>query len=393
MPEPVVLSGTLWLVVAPPVVGFVSLLARQLAAARGATGRDPERWSQRVGMGSVVLSSGATLGHALRIGRAGGEGLSEPLGAAIAWSGAGSSLIFDTLSATACGLACAVAMAVAVRLARRPVAQRSPRLWMWLQLALGGALLSFLADGFLVTLLGWTAVVASGAWLAGWTDPRSGAARATRGALAVVALLFGAVASSSGAATGSLVAVLVAVAAMSASTPPPGAPLAPAALACGASGGLVGPYLLLRLTLQDALAPGAAHLVMAAGGAMLVGVALGAWLCPPGAARWLAVAGGAPAGATCISLGADGVDGGLLVLVSAALAAALLLLAADARKVPDGGSPAKDPEAALLRHMPEAAGHLLSSFERWIVDAIGGAAVALAHASAWALSKIDARRP
>ncbi len=126
---------------------------------------------------------------------------------------------------------------------------------------------------------------------------------------------------------------------------------------------------------------------------MLAGVALRALLEPAGPSRWLALVGGAPAGVTCISLGADGAKGGLLVLVSAGLAAALLLLTADARRLLEGARPAKDPEGALLGHLPEAAGLLLLSFERWVVDAIGGAVIALGHASAWALSKIDARRP
>jgi len=52
-----------------------------------------------------------------------------------------------------------------------------------------------------------------------------------------------------------------------------------------------------------------------------------------------------------------------------------------------------DLEAALLVGAPEAAGALLLSFERWVVDAIGGAVVVLARASAWALSTLDARRP
>jgi hypothetical protein len=389
------LSRTLWLVVAPPIAGFVWLVAKELADARRALGRDADRWSLRVGIGSVALSSGATLGHALRLARAPAdeEGLSQPLGASIEWSGAGSALRFDTLSATACGLACAVALAVAALLATRAAAQGSRRAWAWLQLALAGALLSFLADGFVITLLGWTGVAASAAWLAGWADVRSGATRATRGALAVLALLFGAVSSAaSGATTGSLIAMLVAVAAISAATPPPGGPFALAALGCGATSGLAGPYLLLRLAATAPPSSGAASLIIVAGVAMLFGVGARAMLGRGGPARLLALVGGAPAGVTCISLGSDGVKGGLLVLVSSGLAAALLLLAADARKALDGGPPAKDPATALLGHLPEAGGHLLLRFERWVVDAIGGAALALAHASAWALSKIDARR-
>jgi hypothetical protein len=89
----------------------------------------------------------------------------------------------------------------------------------------------------------------------------------------------------------------------------------------------------------------------------------------------------------------------LLVLVSAGLAAALLLLTAAARGVTAEaadakGAPARrDLEDALFARAPADAGVLLLSFERWVVDAIGGAIAALFHASAWALSRIDGRRP
>jgi hypothetical protein len=408
MPEPMALSRTLWLVVAPPIVGFVTLLARDLAAHRrqSPAGRlaagaetetlaaDAELWARRAGVGSVVLASGATLGQALRLVRepAGTEAIVQPLGAASGPYDPGSGLRFDSLSATACALACAVALAVAAYLATRT--QRDRRVWAWLQLALAGGLLSFLADGFVTLITGWTVVAAAAAWLAGWSDPRAGATRATRGALAVLALLFGAVSSAAaGATTGPVIAFLVAVAAMSASTPPAGAPRALAAVACGATTGLVGPFLLLRLAVLAPPPPAAASLVTVAGVVMLAFVALHAFLEPVGPSRWLALVGGAPAGVTCISLGADGAKGGLLVLASAGLAAASLLLTADARRLPEGLRPAKDPEAALLGHLPEVAGVLLLSFERWVVDAIGGAAIAVGHASAWALSKIDARRP
>ena len=396
MPEPMALSRTLWLVVTTPFASFVWSLARELADARHGSGNDADPWPRRLGVGSVVVASGATLGHVLRLARApeGTTALVEPLGVVAGQPHAGAGLRFDFLSATACGLACAVAVAVATFLATCPARQRSRRLWAWLELALAGGLLSFLADGFVAVLLGWTAVAAAAAWLAGWTDPRAGAARATRGGLAIVALLFGAVSSAGdGATTASLVAFLVAIAAMSASTPPAGAPRALAALGCGAATGLVGPFLLLRLADLGSSPHGAATLVVVAGIVMLGGVGLRAFSGPPGPSRWLALVGGAPVGVTCISLGADGEKGGLLVLVSASLTAALLLLTADARGLPADAKAARDPESALLTHMPEAAGILLLSFERWVVDAIGGAAVVVARASAWSLSKIDARRP
>jgi hypothetical protein len=406
MPESMALSRTLWLVVAPPIAGFVTLLAKDLTAHRSPAGRlavgaeaeslaaRAESWARRAGVGSVVLASGATLGQALRLARepAGTEAIVQPLSAPSGPYDPGSGLRFDSLSATACALACAVALAVATYLATR--AQRDRRVWAWLQLALAGGLLSFLGDGFATLITGWTIVAAAAAWLAGWSDARAGAARATRGALAVMALLFGAVSSTAvGATTGPLVAFLIAVAAMSASTPPSGAPRALAAVACGAATGLVGPFLLLRLAVLAPPPAGAASLVTVAGVVMLALVGVRALLEPAGPSRWLALVGGAPAGVTCISLGADGAKGGLLVFTSAGLAAAVLLLTADARRLPEGTRAAKDPEGALLGHLPEAAGVLLLSFERWVVDAIGGAAIAVGHASAWALSKIDARRP
>jgi hypothetical protein len=395
MPEPMALSRTLWLVIAPPLASSGWMLARELAGARLRVGDGTDPWTRRVGVGSVVLASGATLGHVLRIARAPADttALVEPLGVAAGPLQAGASLRFDFLSAAACGLACAVAIAVATFLATRPTAQRSRRLWAWLELALAGGLLSVLADGFVPVLLGWTLVSAAAAWLAGWTDPRSGAARATRGALAIVSLLFGAVSTAdAGPTTTSLVAFLVAVAAMSASIPPVGAPRTLAALGCGAATGLVGPFLLLRLAHLAPPLPGAATLVTVAGIVMLAGVGLRAVSLPPGPSRWLALIGGAPAGVTCISLGADGEKGALPVLVCASLTAALLLLTSAARGISGDAKPASDPEGALLGHLPEAAGVLLLSFERWVVDAIGGAVVVLAHASAWALSKLDARR-
>jgi hypothetical protein len=60
-----------------------------------------------------------------------------------------------------------------------------------LQLALAGALVSFLADGFLTVAIGWALASAAGAWLAGWHDARLGAVVGTRGAAALGAMLFG----------------------------------------------------------------------------------------------------------------------------------------------------------------------------------------------------------
>jgi hypothetical protein len=60
-----------------------------------------------------------------------------------------------------------------------------------LQLALLGALVSFLADGFLTVAIGWALASAAGAWLAGWHDVGAGVVVGTRGAAALAAMLFG----------------------------------------------------------------------------------------------------------------------------------------------------------------------------------------------------------
>ncbi len=398
------LSRTLWLIVAPPFVGFVWQLVRQM---RVPGGRGLDTGSRRIGVGSVVLATGATLGHALRLARApsGTDAFAQSAAGAVHAGrlGAGIGLRLDRLSTTAALLACAVAVAVAALLASRKTDVRRGHPWAWLELSLAGALLSFLADGFVPMVAGWTIAAAAAAWLEGWADPRPGAVRATRGALAILALLLGAVSiddpGSPGATGFSTVAFLVAAAAMSAATPPAGAPFSLAALACGATTALLGPYLLLRLVLLAPMPSGAAPVVAIAGAAMLAAVARRALLAPPGAPRWLALVGGAPAGLTCLSLSADGEKGALLVLISAGLAAGLLLLTAAARgftidaaetKVPPAR---RDLEAALLARAPADAGVLLLSFERWVVDAIGGAIAVLSHASAWTLSRIDGRRP
>src|SRR5580704_10292800 len=196
MPERLALSRTLWLIVAPPVLGFVWQIARGFVRRGPQVGLDAsDPWARRVGVGSVVLSLGATLGQALRFARSaanvdalvqGGFG-----GAVVGPLDAVFGLRFDRLSIVACGVALLAAIAAGALLRARPSAQRPELFWAWLQLALAGGLLSFLADGLVMMLLGWAVAGASAAWLAGWTDARPGAVRATRVALAIVALLLG----------------------------------------------------------------------------------------------------------------------------------------------------------------------------------------------------------
>jgi hypothetical protein len=391
------LSRTLWLIVAPPLAGFVWQVARQL---RRKDRRRSDRWATRVGVGSVVLAGGATLGHALRLVRepAGTEALtaSASIGVDAGPLGVGLGLRFDALSGAASALACAAALAVAALQVSRKADAPEGRAWAWLDLSLAGGLLSFLAGDFLTLLAGWTLAAAAAAWLEGWSDPGRGAVRSTRGALAVLALLVGAVSHDDAGGPGAAVstaAFLVAIAAMSATPPPAGAPSSLVALACGGTTALVGPVLLLRLPALAPLGPGAGQALTVAGAAMLAVVVRRAVLTPAGPSRGLVLVGGAPAGLTCVAFGADGAKGGLFVLLSSGGIAALLLLAAAERGVPPAGARApRDLEAALLGQAPEDAGVLLLSFQRWVVEAIGGAIVVLTHASAWALSRIDERR-
>jgi hypothetical protein len=391
-------SRTLWLIVAPPLAGFAWQLVREIGRAPR-SGSD--RWSRRVGVGSVVLASGATFGHALRLARepAGTGALVQSATAAIDFGPLALhlGLRLDPVSGAVSGLACAAAMAVAAWLASRRADERGGPAWAWLELSVAGGLLSFLADDFMTMLAGWTLAGAAAAWLEGWIDPRRGAVRATRCALAVLALLVGAASHADPRAPLALapVAFLVAVAAMSASTLPAGAPLSLAAVGCGTTVGLIGPFLLLRLVAFAPMPSGAEPAVAIAGAVMLAMVGRRALLAPRGPLRWLVLVSGVPAGLTCMSYSSDGEKGGLFVLLSAGLVATLLLLVGAARGLPvDRPVPRvrRDLEAALLGRAPEAAGHLLLSFERWVIDATGGAIVVLSYASAWALSRIDGRR-
>jgi hypothetical protein len=305
-----------------------------------------------------------------------------------------------------------------------------------LELALVASLISFLSGGFVTMLLGWLLATGAGAWLAGWSDPTRGAVRATRGALGMAALLLGAslllraldgashvdtfasIGSSSGDPTLSFrelaasftgpsiderggagedgvglafAAFAVAALAMSASTPPAGAPLGLAAVASGATSSALGPFLRLRLNfLLPIVSRGNA--VIAAVGVILVAMAARRALnAPTGALRWIALVCGAPAGLTCISLGTDGPSGALLVLVCSGLVAALLAITAVRRGFSSSHWPAgrASVDDALLRDAPERAGALLMAFEHWVVDAVAGAAGVLLYASAWALNHFD----
>jgi len=117
--------------------------------------------------------------------------LFEPLarGARFGLLDAGVDLLLDERALAASGLACGITLAAAIALATRPPPTRGWRPWAWLQLALSGALLSFLADGFVTAAMGWALAGTAGAWLAGWRNAGAGVAVATRMALGIAAML------------------------------------------------------------------------------------------------------------------------------------------------------------------------------------------------------------
>jgi NADH-quinone oxidoreductase subunit L len=224
-----VFSRTLWLIVAWPLAGFAwqAMVARgRMARATSDVARRRARGSARnAGLACIALSAVSTLAHAAVLSRTpdGARALfqSIALGGRVGSLDAQVDLWFDPLSATFCSLACLVALAASAVAATNPQggaspsvppsAPRDPRVppplprrgpvrvehawqtWAWLQLSLAGALLSFLADGFIGTAMGWTMAGAAVSWLAGWHEPSSRAAviHAVRGVAATSAMLLG----------------------------------------------------------------------------------------------------------------------------------------------------------------------------------------------------------
>jgi hypothetical protein len=413
--SPAAPSHTLWFIVAPPLLAFAWQLARGLRGQGAAY--DP--WPRRVGLGSTLLASAALLGNEFGLAR-------TPLGTkALVETAVGGlrfdtlafafGLVFDRLAVAACTLACVVALAVGTLIATRRLDDRTWRPWAWLELALGGGLLSFLAGGLATTWLAWGITSAATTWLAGWTDTKAGAVRATRCALAAFGLLVGSSLLSGAAdtswsaarpffdavvdartASAALVALVLAGLAMSASTPRVGAPPLVAflgALDSGAVAGLVGPFLLLRLAALVPLSAHGAPMLIAAGAASLVFAARRARTAPAGLPRLVALAGGAPAGLTLIAISTDGAKGGSLVLVAAGMVSALLVVVAGAApNVANAANavPSRESfERAFLGHAPESGATLLMAFERWVVDSIAGSVTVLVRALAWTLVRFD----
>ncbi len=193
-----VLSRTLWLVLLGPLLGLFwqLLIARPRAArARGeALARELARTTVAGALG--VFASAATLAvHVARLlaAPAGQRALYDHVvsGARLPGLEAPLDLWLDERSATACGLVCVVACASAVRLASGDTLDRVWSRWAWLQLALLGALLAFLADGLVTVVAGWALAGAAGAWLAGWQDARVSVPAAAWAVVAGASVLVG----------------------------------------------------------------------------------------------------------------------------------------------------------------------------------------------------------
>jgi hypothetical protein len=196
-----VLSRTLWLLVVWPAVGLAwqVLISRpHMARARGQTAMRRALASARnAGVACIALALSSTFAHVVVLAGASEDGgaLFEHIasGPRFGQLDAQMDLLFDRLSATFCALACLIALGVAIVLAAGPPPNRGWRPWAWLQLSLGGALVTFVADGFVGTAMGWAMVAAAGAWLAGWNNTRGWTVAAMRGAIAIAAMLVGAV--------------------------------------------------------------------------------------------------------------------------------------------------------------------------------------------------------
>lgn len=194
----VVVSGTLWLLVVPLFLGLVFHAFGYIY--RGRSTRPPAGRTHAdalVGLGCVGLVTGSAFGHMLVVLRAptlgGAYSEAVPSGIRVAGADLGVALVLDWVSAALCAFACALVFAVAVWIAVRPPAERESSVWVALELTLAGALVSFVADGLIAVLIGWSLAIAAGAWLAGWKDPRSGVAAGARGSAALLALALGAV--------------------------------------------------------------------------------------------------------------------------------------------------------------------------------------------------------
>jgi hypothetical protein len=195
----VVLSRTLWLLVASPLLGlFLHAVVLGRGARQAGGGRpsqDTLALARIVGVWSVALAAAVALTHVAVLSRHRHHAtvLLEYVarGARIGSLDAPIALAFDALSAFACTLACIISLAAAAFVAWRPPSDGGWRELAWIELALSGALLAFLADGLVAMSFGWALSAAAIGWLAGGSDPKVGVLVATRSAFAMAALLLG----------------------------------------------------------------------------------------------------------------------------------------------------------------------------------------------------------
>jgi hypothetical protein len=194
-------SGTLWLVVAWPFAGLlwqVLVVRRQTERARNlGEARRALLSARNAGLCCTALAFASTVAHIVVLVRApeGAGALFQSLGrgARFGQLDAQIDLLFDPLAAAFCATACMVALAAAALVAARPSSGGGWKSWAWLHLSSGGALVAFAGDGFVGTAVGWSMVGAAGAWLAGWNDVWAGVVAAMRSAVALGAMLVGAV--------------------------------------------------------------------------------------------------------------------------------------------------------------------------------------------------------
>jgi hypothetical protein len=190
-----VASGTLWLVVAAPLLGALwqAVVARRMIErARGSTGHARElARARQAALVFVGLAAAATLAHALMLSGVAGPGehaLFERVarGVRVGVLDVGIDLVLEPTSAVVCALTCGAALAAAARLAG------SWRVWACLELALAGALAAVLADGFATLALAWALGGAAAASVAAWGGERPAVIAGTRAVGAIGALLLGA---------------------------------------------------------------------------------------------------------------------------------------------------------------------------------------------------------
>jgi hypothetical protein len=184
-----VLSRTLWVILVLPALGALW----QLLVERRRPTESGHRWA----LVFLALTATATIAHVAILAElpAGRRALLEPIApeARIGQLDVSLALWFDPLAGGAAVLACVVALAGAILLPADTARRWGWRAWAWIQLTLAAALVAFLADGFVTTAIGWSMASLSVASLAGWGSPRAARVAATRGAIAIAALLVGAV--------------------------------------------------------------------------------------------------------------------------------------------------------------------------------------------------------